>query len=755
VSSSRVSWIAVLALASIGSAVACGPFFPWQLLDSRSETLGGPIELGFDFEIQRLVPPPRDGLAAVEARPYSSAEAPKPEDVDLQEAMSGSWIDLLPERTPTLTPGELVSRLHAARGAPDGKTALDEGAGLPASVLEYIAGAIEFRADRLDAAAEHFAAIDRLPLGQRRIRTVAANYMLGRVHQRKDAFEAARLAFRTARLQALAGAPDPMGLAVASFGEEARLDLWEAGLVRPPWPRSPPPIDEGKAAGLIAEAVELYAEQAAHGSTSGRTSLRNVATWLIQDDKALASAVVSPLTRHLLVTYVIARDGREPYSDNPPEASASVIDAILARQIVPSSDETDRLAALAYQTAHYDESEKLLATTDRPLGLWVRAKLALRRGDRAAAVRDWTAALNASLRDAKSDATLDGPAKARLRGEAAIVTLAQGNYRESLHLLLPVATTYWGDVAYIAERVLTVDELKSLVDGLPPASTGEADKREDDDYSMVSGRVAALRDLLARRLIRAGREREALPYFSTSTAGFRSRSAGDAQAYLAALEASQPTWAWRNVSRAEALFNLAMLSRQRGMELMGTEGPPDLAAVGGGFASGVGQAGLSDEAALLGPDEAARFAASAPKPDVRFHYRAIAADRALAAADLLPQRSQAYAATLCWAAKFAKASDDLPRAARIYRRYVATGAYQPWATYFGGTCPPPDFERARHHWLRRVARWSERGFVLMQRSPALVSVIVVASGLILAGAIWGMRRAGGRRLGWRFARTKG
>ena len=58
---------------------------------------------------------------------------------------------------------------------------------------------------------------------------------------------------------------------------------------------------------------------------------------------------------------------------------------------------------------------------------------------------------------------------------------------------------------------------------------------------------------------------------------------------------------------------------------------------------------------------------------MRFHYRAVAADRALEAADLLPHGSQAYAATLCWATRFAKDVGDEERARSIYRRYVATG----------------------------------------------------------------------------------
>ena len=92
--------------------------------------------------------------------------------------------------------------------------------------------------------------------------------------------------------------------------------------------------------------------------------------------------------------------------------------------------------------------------------------VALRRGDRAAAARDWTAALKGT-QQAGTATTLDGKAKARLRGEVAVMRLSQGEYSDLLRLLFSVASIYWGDVIYIAERVLTVDELKAFVDGLP------------------------------------------------------------------------------------------------------------------------------------------------------------------------------------------------------------------------------------------------------------------------------------------------
>lgn len=142
-----------------------------------------------------------------------------------------------------------------------------------------------------------------------------------------------------------------------------------------------------------------------------------------------------------------------------------------------------------------------------------------------------------------------------------------------------------------------------------------------------------------------------------------------------------------------------------------------------------------NSASLLGPDEERRFASSAPKPDVRFHYRLIASDHAVAAADLLPQRSQAYAAALCWAARYAKDGNDLPRTEKIYRRYVATGAYQPWAKSFGGTCPAPDFEAARTFWPRRIANWSMQIVDTARRHAVVVGLGAVAGLLLLAGAV--------------------
>jgi hypothetical protein len=736
---SKIMAAALVAAIGAGTAIACGPNFPWQLLSNRDHTVSDRVELNFAFEVTRLVKVSDGGLRAV--------EPDKPEDVDAsaverQEAESGAWRNLMaPESSE-----RLLAKLDLARRADDSGTARAASIGLPAAVRDYLAGAVEYRAGRYEKAMGYFQAIERLPADQRQIRAVAAAYMIGRTNQQLGDFAAARAAFQETRRRAEAGARDPMGLAVASLGEEARIDLVEAGLVEAPWPISTATADEALVTRLIANAIRLYAEQAARGSKMAVLSLGEVARRLSANVHMLGLAVTDPLVRRLLVAYVTAQERdlyfRSDVNDAPGPVVVRVIDAVLSQPAPAPGPDLDRLAAFAYQGGRYEQAERLVANATQPLGLWVRAKLALRRGDRAEAVRDWMAAFTANQQVGAR--TLDDDSDLRLRGELAVMRLSQGEYRDSLNLLFPVATSYWGDLIYVAERVLTVDELKAFVDGLPPLRATAADQ---DARSGMIAPVPALRALLARRLVRVGRTAEAVPYFPPALPSEKIQerdgneaNQDEARDYLAAVEATRAPsfeWPWDKASRAEALFQLATVSRQKGMGLMGTEGPPDEQVLSGMFAYGYGQTSPNGyrgtPSALLGPDEERRFAASAPRPDNRFHYRGVAADRASAAADLLPQRSQAYAATLCWAARYAIENRDQPKADAIYRRYVANGAYQAWAKDFGQICPDPDFEAARIFWWRRVESWVAATADSARRHIGLVVAAVVVATLLVAG----------------------
>ena len=66
------------------------------------------------------------------------------------------------------------------------------------------------------------------------------------------------------------------------------------------------------------------------------------------------------------------------------------------------------------------------------------------------------------------------------------------------------------------------------------------------------------------------------------------------------------------------------------------------------------------------------------------------------------------------------------RVEAIYRRYIATGAYQAWARTFGRECPEPDFIAAQSFWQRRIATWSGQIVGKAARHPWLIAIAAAA-----------------------------
>ena len=83
-------------------------------------------------------------------------------------------------------------------------------------------------------------------------------------------------------------------------------------------------------------------------------------------------------------------------------------------------------------------------------------------------------------------------------------------------------TPYWNDAAYVAERVLTLDELKRTWTRRrpprPPRPAKVFDLKDGDDYYGWARQhpvptADRLRLLLARRMVREGMIDQAVPYF--------------------------------------------------------------------------------------------------------------------------------------------------------------------------------------------------------------------------------------------------
>ena len=697
-----------LAMLITARASACGPDFPEVLLDDRAATLGVLPEGVFTEEVSALVPAANARFKPVERAEWFYTPEPPTRDAAEREML-----------------GDDYERAEAIRQRVNAKVAYAAGEGLPEDARRYLAGAVAFQHDDLDEAARRFASVLELPANERARYGVWAAFMLGRGSTLDTG---AAQAFQKVRELVAGGAADPLGLAVDSYGEEARLDL-EAG------------NDEA--------AIALYAQQAALGSRYGQASLLEVARAIVRDPKRLERSIGAPMTQRLVAIYLATRSGEfesEPAAYDTASAPAAkgvignFLDAIEKRGL-DHVEGADRLAALAYRSGRYDLAGRFAAKDSGGLAAWVRAKLALRAGDANAAAAAYAEAAKAfpKIPTQNQDEDWRAPASTycRVEGEAGTLALERGEYVSALDHLYAASPTYWMDAAFVAERVLTLDELKQFVD--THASKPVKAPMPDDNVPAAERSASFLRVLLARRLLRADRYDEAVAYFDDA------ELTKQATAYAAARRGAT---SGGQIERAAEWYRAAVIARENGMELLGYENDPDNAFFGGNFEFGSFGYGAPAEGAepqpalpplkiatTLQPGERERVSATSPQPDLRFHYRYVAADFAARAADLVPQRSQAYAAILCQATGWLLYR-NLPAARVYYDRYVKNGPYVPWAENFGTQCEEPDFDGAakRLHAERvaAVKRFARRAF------PYAIGVGVVA----IAGMIvwWRKRR---------------
>ncbi len=743
--------IALFLLAGVAVALACGPDFPWQLLDDRNDTLKATPKNSFAFEAAHLVPAPKDHLKAVEANPY---EGPDDTANTLMKADAEGV---------TKDQARLIQLM---REQPNEAQALEEGSGLPPAILHYTAGAVDVHAARPDLAIAQFQQVLALPDKDRRIRAVWAAYMLGKLYAQAGNTSAPAM-FQAARKYALAGAPDPLGLAVASYGEEAKIQLTAAHSeltppANPPTPAPATPSDQSDNASSdqasaptgtgavdptmkgytlspehdgayrfeLSNAARLYAEQAARGSDNAVQSLRIISESVVADPSRMNSAVVEPILQRLLIVYALARtfdsapqDGMRP--DAGTHVAGMIVNPLLPALVTAIAQAQtakpayyDRLAALLYRIGRYDLAEQLARKGNSPLAQWVLAKIATQQGDLKAAEKFYAAAAHGFPQSTVAS-DLDSDERALVEGDAGVVALARGEYLNAFDTLYSVASSYWGDVAYIAERVLTTDELKNYVDqkveAVPFNNWGNQDAPVPD----------RLRELLARRLMREGRTDEATDYFVNAA---NKKAAED---YIAALKDGDSDWG--AVDRAEALFNAAVLARKSGMQIMGAEADPDYAYYDGAYDTGLGQ--YDPKGVFVTAEERKRFLASRPKPNRRYHYRYIAVDEVNRAADQLPPRTQAFAAVLCAGTGWMmETPGENARVKALYHRYVKQGPYVPWAKTFGRNCAKPDFASAVYY--ERVAPLRAARHFAGRHKPVVLGIGGVLLALIALAALY-------------------
>jgi hypothetical protein len=677
----------------LGSALACGPDFPMRLLDNRGQSLAELPEGNFSFEISRLGHA-INGLKNVTAgADYSD----QPDAVALRDQAEQAGLSAEQQ--------VLVKHL---RGLTDTHQVETEGAQLPPELRWYLAGAVAFGAGDNASAAGYFKKVLALPAEQRASRSTWAAYSLGRAlfarsaeaNAAPDLLEQSAKAFEHTRQLSIDGFSDPLELGVASLGEEARVV---------------------RAAGDWNRAIELYATQNLHGSAVGYTSLKLLmADLMTLPDDQVAELLKGQPVQQLVTASLISRLGWS-FGDQPPNEQKMI--KLLQNSTRGSLENADRLAAMNYQQGDYASAKAFLEHAgDGGLAWWLRAKLAVRDGDKTAAAAAYAKAAQAfpkneswgERRTPNYDYETLQP-KCRVEGESAILALQRGDYLQAFDQLYRSQSIYWFDAATVAERVLTLEELKHYVDTQVPAPP-PLTQQERDNYVPLPV-AASLRNLLGRRLLREGHYEQALAYFDNDGLRHKARLYGE--------QRQAADSAWWPTRRAAALFNAAWTAREWGMDILGYEMAPDYATFGGNYI-------LENAELKVGPlmaeDEVKRQQASAAQPDQRYHYRFVATALASRAADNLPHTSQAFAAVLCEASGW---NSSLEEQSAIYQRYVKEGPYVEWAADFGHQCPYPDFENADKRYVTQVTD-AARSALRPYKTPLQVgSVLAFAAAALL------------------------
>jgi LysM repeat protein len=323
------------------------------------------------------------------------------------------------------------------------------------------------------------------------------------------------------------------------------------------------------------------------------------------------------------------------------------------------------LALAAYRENDMAEAGRWIKRApNSPLTQWLCAKLFLRAGKLQSA-----AALLARISpqfpiihegtnapapvDRKDSLTIGGAeytfyrvsVERQVQGELGVLRLARGEYVQALDSLLNAG--FWMDAAYVAERVLTLEELRSYVDRFWPTATAVQVADENERFAGSEVNPAKLREqiryLLGRRLTREFRGDQARAYYPAAwVESFDQLVAGLHKGWD---ETAPPR------ERAGALLQAAVIARTNGMELIGTEVAPDWHYHLGQFEGGVtGEDRASNVLAVVvrpTDDELRRNAGHVPDPDERFHYRYQAARLAWEAAKLLPDNDN-FTAQILW-----------------------------------------------------------------------------------------------------------
>ena len=497
---------------------------------------------------------------------------------------------------------------------------------IPKEYQLYLDGAINYYEGLNSIALKRWEALLNLPKKQRLYRTAWARYMIAEIRKSSMNIGAYLAENKLLREDVAQGFKDIQGLGVSSYGNEGFYFYHQEA--------------------DYLSAIKRYHLHFIHGGRGALESLKfSIYNFFRSQNDKLSEAVKDPEIRNIITRFLIST-----YSSSDDSNSRENWLLTLEAEKINDAKLVDRLAWIAYRNGDWKTAERYLkvAEGDSVIKQWLLSRLAFRNAKDELAFKHLKRVAELLKKDSGKRLFETGSQhhlcpsedfKEFNMGEMALFHLEKGQLKQSLKLFFQ--SNYWSDAAYLAERLMTADELKLFIN------------ENNETLSANKKWFPVLKELLARKLTRQGRWKEAQQYFTVE-------NSKKIQEMFKFLNDGQ-NLKFSAKERADLLWNAAIIARKWGMTLLATELFPDGYIYGGSFEEGsMGKFRIkyNDMKKIKISDlEKERLKTAPTKPVKRFHYKYTASEIAWRAIKLMPKNDEEAARRLIIAGNWLKAKD--------------------------------------------------------------------------------------------------
>lgn len=544
---------------------------------------------------------------------------------------------------------------------------------IPEEFRLYIEGAAAYHKYNFSKAIKIWERILLLPADKRQYKSTWASFMIAKSYLSMRRQQEAIKYFKFTRQLEKEGYKDSLDLSRETHGWQA-LAEYELG--------------------NYTAAINLYLE------AKDVSSLNKVCSRaLTLDNSQLKDMVKDDTARQVLAGWIVSHWRDSFYFSGNPEEKTTRAEAfhraLESTDIKQAIKEADRIAWIYYDMGDFEKTREWLELSGKTTALskWINIKLLIRDGQIDQAINELQGILNTFEKNDEWNLFYHSEKQDVMRQvstQLGVLRLSRQEYILAFEVLLKGA--YWEDIAYVAEKVLTPQELEDIL-----RQHEDADLIYDQ-HTGYSGRIEqaslykSLEYLLARRYARMGDWDKAVEYMPGRFRRYwhlNEPPYGRDYEYLNMKDLTRTLSSYiRNADnkslspekRAENYYQAGLLMRKYGMEITGTELDPDWFVFNGayGYDSSIESrfAILTEERrnVYYSPDyfqdnlaeieqrrkrmkskrgfwegtkdEEERVLASMPQPARRYHYRYKAADLMWMAAQLLPDNDQLKALAL-------------------------------------------------------------------------------------------------------------